>query len=219
MANRPHGDQVVQADGLARWLLRDLGRELRVARIAAGSRQVDVARRLGTSTSTVCRVEKGSIAALTLRRLERHAAAVGLKPFVKLFPAARRILDQPQLDLLADFRGRIHVSWSFATEVVMPIPSDLRAADCRFARPGCVCIGEAYTRISDFQAQSRAALAKKRDLGADRLYLVLRGTTTNRRALVAAGPIIGGSFPLRTREVMRALAAGNDPGADGIVIL
>ena len=219
MANRPHGDHVAQADGLARWLLRDIGRELRVARIAAGSRQVDVARRLGTSTSAVCRVEKGSIGALTLRRLERHAAAVGLRPFVKLFPAARRILDQPQLDLLADFRARLHASWSFTTEVVMPIPGDLRAADCRFAKPNCVCIGEAYTRISDFQAQSRAALAKKRDIGADRLYLIVRGTTTNRRALSAAEPIVTASFPLGTREVMRALAQGNDPGGDGIVVL
>ena len=219
MANRPHGDHVAQADGLARWLLRDIGRELRVARIAAGSRQVDVARRLGTSTSAVCRVEKGSIGALTLRRLERHAAAVGLRPFVKLFPAARRILDQPQLDLLADFRARLHASWSFTTEVVMPIPGDLRAADCRFAKPNCVCIGEAYTRISDFQAQSRAARAKKRDIGADRLYLIVRGTTTNRRALSAAEPIVTASFPLGTREVMRALAQGNDPGGDGIVVL
>lgn len=219
MANRPHGDRVAQADGLARWLLRDIGRELRVARIAAGSRQIDVARRLGTSKSAVCRVEKGSMQQLSLRRLERHAAAVGLKPFVRLYPAARRILDQPQLELLAGFRARLHPSWSFATEVVMPIPGDLRAADCRFAKPGHVCIGEAYTRISDFQAQSRAALAKKRDIGADRLYLIVRGTNTNRRALRAAGPIVAASFPLRTREVMQALAEGTDPGGDGIVIL
>ncbi len=174
---------------------------------------------LGISKSTVCRIEQGSIGALTFSRLQRHAAAVGLKPFVKLFPASRRILDQPQLDLLEEFRARLHASWSFETEVVMPIPGDLRAADCRFARLGCICIGEAYTRFSDFQAQSRAALAKKRDIGADRLYLIVRGTTTNRRALTAAGPLIKASFPLGTREVMRSLAKGNDPGSDGIVVL
>ena len=101
----------------------------------------------------------------------------------------------------------------------MPIPGDLRAADCRFAQPDCVCIGEAYTRISDAQAQWRSALIKKRDLGADRLYLIVRGTTTNRRALRAAGDIVHASFPLGTREVMRALAEGRDPGADGIVLL
>lgn len=219
MANRPHGDHVAQADGLARWLLRDIGRELRVARIAGGSRQVDVARRLGISKSTVCRIEQGSIGALTFWRLQRHAAAVGLKPFVKLFPASRRILDQPQLDLLTEFAARLHASWNFETEVVMPIQGDLRAADSRFAKPGCVCIGEAYTRLSDFQAQSRAALAKKRDIGADRLYLIVRGTTTNRRALAAAGPLVNASFPLGTREVLRSLAGGNDPGSDGIVVL
>lgn len=219
MANRPYGDDVREASRLVRWLLRDMGRELRVARIGIGLRQVDVARRLGTSSATICRVEKGSIRALTLGRLHRHAAAVGLKPYLRLYPAARRILDQPQLDLLADFRARLHASWTFSTEAVMPMPGDLRAADCRFAKPGCVCIGEAYTRLSDFQAQSRAALAKKRDLGAHRLYLIVRGTTTNRRALRAAGELVHASFPLATRAVLRALAEGNDPGGDGIVLL
>ncbi len=219
MANRPHGDDVREATRLARWLLRDLGRELRVARIAAGLRQLDVARRLGTSPASICRVEKGSIQALTLGRLQRHAAAVGLKPFLKLYPSARRVLDQPQLGLLADFRARLHASWSFATEVGVPIPGDLRAADCRFAIPGCVCIGEAYTRISDYQAQSRAALLKKRDLGAERLYLIVRGTTTNRDALGAAGDLVRASFPLGTRAVMQALGEGRDPGGDGIVLL
>lgn len=219
MANRPHGDDVREANRLASWLLRDLGRELRVARIAAGLRQLDVARRLGTSTASICRVEKGSIRALTLGRLQRHAAVVGLKPFLKLYPSARRVLDQPQLDLLADFRARLHTAWSFATEVGVPIPGDLRAADCRFATAGCVCIGEAYTRISDYQAQSRAALLKKRDLGAERLYLIVRGTTTNRHALRAAGALVRASFPLETRAVMQALGEGRDPGGDGIVLL
>ena len=219
MANRPHADHAREAKRLVPWLLRDLGRELRVARISSGMRQTDVARRLGISPATICRVEQGSLRALTLERLQRHAGAVGLKAFVKMYPAGRRILDQPQLDLLAAFRARIHVSWSFSTEVVMPIPGDLRAADCRFAKPGCVCIGEAYTRISDYQAQTRAALAKKRDLGATRLYLIVRGSTTNRRALAAAGDLVGASFPLGTRAALRALAAGRDPGADGIVLL
>ncbi|MEP7081609.1 MAG: helix-turn-helix transcriptional regulator [Chloroflexota bacterium] len=219
MANRPRTDAVREADRLTSWLLQDIGREVRVARIASGLRQVDVARRLGTSPASVCRVEKGSIRALTVRRLERHAAAVGLRPFVKLYPAARRILDQPQLDLLADFRARLHESWAFSTEVVMPIPGDLRAADCRFSKLDCVCIGEAYTRISDFQAQSRAAQLKKRDLGADRLYLIVRGTTSNRRALADAGKLVQASFPLGTRHVIRALARGLDPGDDGIVLL
>lgn len=219
MANRPRADAVREADRLTRWLLRDIGREVRLARIAAGLRQVDVARRLGSSPASICRLEKGAVRMLTVARLERHAAAVGLRPFVKLYPAARRILDQPQLDLIADLRARLHGSWALSTEVVMPIPGDLRAADCRFAKGGCVCIGEAYTRLSDFQAQSRAALLKKRDLGADRLYLIVRGTTTNRRALREAGELVRASFPLGTRDVMRALARGLDPGGDGVVIL
>ena len=65
-----------------------MGRELRLARRTAGMRQQDVARVIGTSKSRVCRVEHGQIATLSLEDLSRHAAAVGLKPYLKLFRSA-----------------------------------------------------------------------------------------------------------------------------------
>jgi hypothetical protein len=40
-----------EATRLAGWIRNDMGRELRLARIAGGMRQLDVARMLGTSKS------------------------------------------------------------------------------------------------------------------------------------------------------------------------
>lgn len=219
MANRPLGDPVASASLRTDWLLREVGRELRIARVSAGLRQRDVARRIRTSLPRVSRVENGRVRQVSIGYLQRHAAAVGLKPYIKLYPAVRRLLDEPQLSLLRAFRARLHPTWRFETEVPVPLEGDLRAADCRFTIPGCVCIGEAYTRLADAAAQSRAALIKKLDLQADRVVLIVKGSTTNRNALAAFGEAGRSSFPLHTRELMRALAEGRDPGADGIVVL
>lgn len=217
MANRDRAEY--ESSRLARWIRLDAGRELRLARRSAGLRQVDVARRLGTSASRVCRVENGNVPRLTLHALARHAAAVGLKPSVKLFPLGPRLMDRPQLELLARFRRRLHPSWSWETEVPVPTPGDLRSADCRITLPGCSVLVEAYTRLSDWQRQTSGAARKKRDLAADRLIILLAATHANRRAAAEAAAVSGGSFPLGTKEVLAALAQGRDPGADGIVFL
>jgi transcriptional regulator with XRE-family HTH domain len=210
---------VYEATRLARWILADVGRELRIARIGSGMRQRDVARLLHTSKSRICRVEHGRVASLNLPALARHAAAVGLKLYVKLFPLGRRLLDQPQLDLLARFRARLHPSWTWETEVPIPIPGDLRAGDCRIVIPDTAILVEAHTRLSDYQAQVRSARRKQADLGATRLLLLLAATHANRRAVREAGVVARDSFPLGTRASLTALAEGRDPGADGILFL
>jgi transcriptional regulator with XRE-family HTH domain len=93
-------------------LLRDLGRELRVARLAAGRSQAQVAARLGGSQGWVSLVERGRIPALALSDLARHAAAVGLTAWIRLFPDGRVVLDVPQLALLERFRARLHAAWA-----------------------------------------------------------------------------------------------------------
>lgn len=208
-----------EATRLANWLRTDLGRELRLARISGGQRQVDVARLLRTSGSRISRVEQGLVRTLNLHDLTRHAAAVGLKPYVKLFPLGRRLLDRPQLQLLDRFRARLHPSWTWETEVPVPIPGDLRAGDCCIAIPGCSILVEAYTRLSDYQAQVRSARRKQSDLGADRLVLLCAATHANRRALAEAGGVARASFPSGTKSTLRSLADGVDPGQDGLVLL
>jgi transcriptional regulator with XRE-family HTH domain len=217
MANRSRASY--EAARLARRQLDEVGRELRIARVAAGLRQADVAGRIGRSTSQVSRVENAQARTLDLVSLSAHAAAVGLKPYVRLYPLGTRLLDGPQIELLARLRRRLHPAWSWETEVPMPIPGDLRSGDCRIAITGCAVLVEAFTRLSDFQAQTAAAARKKRDLGADRLVVLLADTNANRRAAKEARVVADGSFPLGTRAVLVALAAGRDPGADAIAFL
>ena len=217
MANRT--SPLREAARLASWILRDIGRELRVARILAGFTQVQVARPLGKSKSYVSRVENGRIAGIKMADLTHHAATVGLKPWFKLFPAGRRVMDAPQLALLARFRARIATTWRIELEVPMRLAGDLRAADALISIAGCRCMVEIITRLADFQAQLRAAHAKERDLGADRLIFVLAGTTTNRRVLREAAGAVADAFPVDTRTALRLLGAGVDPGGDALVVL
>lgn len=217
MANRTR--RTYEATRLTRWILADVGRELRIARIGSGQRQADVAGIVGTSKARICRVEQAAVLTLSVADLARHAAAVGLKPYVKLYPLGRRLLDAPQIELLGRFRQRLHPTWKWETEVPVPIPGDLRSADCRISIPGCAIVVEAYTRLSDVQAQAAAAARKKRDLGADRLIVLCAATNANRRAVAEVAAVGDGSFPLRTKAALAALGAGVDPGADALVFI
>ena len=203
----------------ADWILREIGRELRVARIVAGMRQADVAAIIGTSVAHVSRVEHSLIKGIGIPALTRHAAAVGLKPYVKLYPAVSRPLDRAQLELFARFRTRISDAWHVVVEAPMPIAGDLRAADALISIRGLRCMVEIITRLADFQAQLRAARIKQRDLGADRLIFVVGGTTTNRHAIRDIGPAVTEAFPLQTRTALLRLLAGEDPGADAMIVL
>jgi transcriptional regulator with XRE-family HTH domain len=203
----------------AEWNLRDIGRELRLARIAAGRSQASVAAQLGCSQAWISAVERADAPALGVLGLARHAAAVGLRTWIRLFPDVRILLDAPQLGLLDRLHQRLHDSWGWELEVPMPDPRDLRAADCRITIPGCAIVVEAITRFADAQAQTRAAQRKRRDLGADRLILLLADTTANRRALREAGPAFLAAFPISARAALRALADGRDPGNDAIILI
>lgn len=208
-----------EAAQVGAWILRDFGRELRVARIVAGMTQRDTARRIGKSASYVSRVENGRIRGIKMTYLVRHAAAVGLKPWFRLFPAVRRPLDAPQLATLRRFRARLSGAWMVSVEVPVPIAGDLRAADAVISIPGCRCLVEVITRLADWQAQVRAARLKHRDMGADRLLLVIADTTTNRRQLRSLPETATAEFPIHTREALLALRTGVDPGGDAIVLV
>jgi hypothetical protein len=77
---------------------------------------------------------------------------------------------------------------------------------------------EAETVLDDLQALERDINLKKADADLDRFFLVVRGSRRN-RDIVRAAPALRRSFPASTRSVLAALAACQDPGADGIVLL
>jgi hypothetical protein len=151
--------------------------------------------------------------------LARVAAAVGLRPSVRFWPLASRMLDQPQLKLLKRLNSRLHRSVGIQNEVPIPIPGDLRAADELLTCSDGTVIVEAYTRFVDYQAQARSAQRRKRDLGADRLVLLIAGGHANRRALRDAGSVVRESFPVPGRTALRVLADGHLPDGDAIIVL
>jgi transcriptional regulator with XRE-family HTH domain len=181
--------------------------------------QKQVADLLRISKSEVSRREHGHVRTLNVVQLSRHAAVVGLNCAVNLYPAVRRPLDRPQLELIGRLRDRIRPAWGWTYEVPIPIAGDLRAGDAVIQSPACRCLVEAITRFVDYQAQVRAAHLKQRDLGVDRLMLLVSDTAGNRAAIRAAGPILRETFPVATRQALRLMAAGQDPGGDALIVL
>lgn len=179
-----------------------------------------VATVLGISQSDVSRRERGRAPRLTGQALARHAAAVGLKPSIKLWPVGGGVRDEAQARHVARFLSRIGIgAWKVVLEAPIPIAGDLRAVDILLVA-GPTRIGvEVITRLADLQAQLRAAQLKARHIGATRLVIVVAGTHANRDALRALRSTLGNSFELDARRVLTELAAGRDPGRDAIITL
>ena len=199
--------------------LLDIGDELRRARLNAGLRQRDVANAMRVSPSSVSRIERGLVGGVTVGRVSRQAAVVGLVVRVNLYPAGRPVRDVAQLRLLERLRARIHPSWRWRVEVGLALGGDLRAFDAMADRSGLRVAIEAITRLADIQAQVRSGLLKQRDSGVERLVLLVADTHANRRALREGIALLRGDLPLGTRAVLTSLGLGDDPGANGIVLL
>jgi hypothetical protein len=83
-----------------------------------------------------------------------------------------------------------------------------------------VTIGvEAEVRPWDLQAIERAISLKVRDSGVDRAILLVASSAANREIVRRFIGPLRQTFPLDTRTTLASLAAGSDPGANGLVIL
>jgi hypothetical protein len=100
----------------------------------------------------------------------------------------------------------------------MPIAGDLRGADGVIGGDVGSMIVEAETRLTDLQAVARRALLKKRDLGADRLILLIADTPNN-RIVLELHPELRERFAIATRRCLTSLGRGEDPGGDCLVVL
>jgi transcriptional regulator with XRE-family HTH domain len=217
MANRVR--HVHEASISGRRLQAELGSDLREARLARGLRQIDVARATDVSDARISRVERGRLQGLAVAELARHGAALGLRLHARFYPAAGGLRDAAQLDLLRRFRARIGDRWTWHLEAPLPIPGDQRAFDALLTRGTTTIAVEAITRLRDAQAQLRGAAQKQRDGQATRLVMLIGASHANRAALATAADVLATTFPLATRTTLAALAAGADPGANGIVLL
>lgn len=148
-----------------------------------------------------------------------HAASVGLKLSVSLWPVGGGVRDAAQARYISAFVARVGRAWRVVLEAPIPIAGDLRAVDVLLARGGVRVAVEVITRLADLQAQVRAAQLKARDIGATRLVLVVAGTHANRQALAAVRASLVEAFDLDTGRVMADLAGGADPARDAIIVL
>lgn len=196
-----------------------IGEQFRAARLIRGLTLREVAAAIGSSASEISRRELGRSRRLTGEKLAVHAAAIGLKLSVSLWPVGGGVRDAAQARYIAAFVARVGRAWRVALEAPIPIAGDLRAVDILLTRGRVQVAVEVITRLVDLQAQVRAAQLKARDLGATRLILVVAGTHANRRALEEVRASLVEAFDLDTRRVMADLARGADPGRDAIIVL
>ena len=174
---------------------------------------------VGLDHATFARIERNEIDGVSVRNLALACAAVGLVLSARAYPASDPVRDAPQLRLLARFHARLPDAVPWQTEAPLPIPGDLRALD-GFTRLRERSIGvEAETRLTDVQAVARKVQLKKRDARLDLIILLVSDTQANREVLALHRESLRAAFPLDTRAVMAALAAGDPPPADGIVVL
>jgi len=184
-----------------------------------GASQAAVALAVDASASEISRRELGSAPNVSVLALAEHAAALGLKLAINLYPVGGGIRDEAQLRYIHRFLERVSDVFQHEIEAVIPLPGDLRAVDVLLRAPGCVVAVEVITRFSDSQAEVRAARMKARDIGATRLIIVLAATHANRRALEAARPALAGAFDMDSRRVLGALGAGQAPDRDAIIFI
>jgi transcriptional regulator with XRE-family HTH domain len=199
-------------------LRRRLAAEVREMRLRAGLSQADLARAAGVSRPWLQRFERGKVSRVDLDRITVVFAILGHKLVAKPYPTGEPLRDVAHVRLLGRFNARVSPHWRRAFEVPMPIPGDLRAWDERLQ--GQVAIGvEAETNPSDLQAIERAIALKVRDSHVDRAILLVASTRANRELVRLNIGRLRHTFPLDTRATLAALAAGRDPGENGLVIL
>jgi transcriptional regulator with XRE-family HTH domain len=196
----------------------EIAADLRAQRRALGLTQREVARALGKSKSHIGRVERQQVARLAAVDLVRHAAVLGLRASIKLFPIGGAIRDAAQVRYITRFVERVGRPWRIRLDVPIPLAGDLRAVDV-LMEGSCRIAVEVVTRLSDLQAMLRAAQLKQRDIAADRLIIVVAATHANRRVLAETRSALIATFDLDTQRTIAKLAAGADPGHDAIILL
>ena len=100
----------------------------------------------------------------------------------------------------------------------MPITGDARSADALLTGETFRAIVEAETRLADVHATERRLAAKARDLGVDRVILLVLDSRHN-RDVIAMTPELSRRFPVGTRDGLWALRRGRDPGGDCLIRL
>lgn len=213
-----HESAVQRGARRARDLLRRVGDELRLGRVAAGLSTRSLGRMVGISHTQVIRIERGLAPHVDIDVVSRMASVLGYSLTLGIYPIATPVRDAGHLALLARLRERVHPAVRWRSEVPMPIPGDLRSADATLDGDQLDAMIEAETRLADVQGLERRVANKARDLGVRRVILLVLDSSHNRE-VVRSTPWLVERFPIGTRAALAALGNGRDPGGDCLVFL
>jgi len=200
-------------------LRRQLGRDLRDARVDRNLALRDISNAIGLSAPYLSRIERGVVPGVPIETIGRVAAAVGLDLSLKLYPAGPPIRDAAHVALLARLRGRLHRSLRMRTEIPLPIRGDKRAWDAVIEGPEWWIPVEAETKPRDHQALDRRIALKQRDAEAAVVILLLLDSRHNRAFVRLNEPALAERYPAQGRRVLELLEAGIHPGASALVFL
>jgi len=204
----------------ARRLARQIGSELREARLSAGLSLATVARAAGMSAAQLGRIERAELEAPDLAQICCAARALGNVASVKLFPVGSPVHDAAHLALLQRFEGRLGHPLRLLREVPLPIEGDRRAWDGMVLGAETSMFTEAETHIHDAQAlERRIGLKLRDDPRSSTVLLVASRTRHNRQVIDEHRESLRGLFPLEGGAILRAIAAGRLPSAGGILLL
>ena len=195
-----------------------LGRTIRVLRLRAGYRQVDVAVRAGISRSSVSAIERGEVVAISVASIEAVCRAVGATldvavrwhgtEFDRLLNAGHSAMHEAVAVQLVD------LGWEVLPEVTFSIYGERGAIDivAWHAPSATLLVIELKTELVDVQAlvgsvdrYRRLAPAATRDRGwvpaAVAAWVIVADTATNRRRLAAHRTMLRAAFPVDGRMV------------------
>ncbi len=200
-------------------LIARAGREIRQARMDRGLSLQVVGDAAVLSVSHLSRIERGLVPRISVRDLARLHSVVGLELSLKSYPAGQPIRDMAHLELLGDFRGRLHASLRWAIEAPLPIPGDRRSWDALVRGDGWRYGVEAETAPRDSQALVRRLQLKQRDGEVNGVILLVRRTVQTRRFVSEAGDLLRSVFPIDGVRAQELLRAGVDPGGSAMIVL
>jgi transcriptional regulator with XRE-family HTH domain len=164
-------------------MVRDLGRELRRARVEHSLSQESVGQAAGLSDTEVGQIERGLIRTVSVVQLSRLLGVVGLELSARAHPAGSPIRDGPQLLLLGRLRAEISAQIAWDAEVPVGTPGDLRTWDAVLRVAGERIGVEAETRLVDLQSVQRRIALKCRDSTIAKATTLADALVVSRRAV------------------------------------
>ena len=201
-------------------LAREFGREIRSARHTLAISQRDLARRAGVATSTIIRIEDGDVG-VQLDTAVAVGTAVGVDVVLRAYPGPTpRLRDSGQLTIAQQLMAIAHPQLRGQLEV--PAGEFGRSADLLFLGPDEILHIEIERLAVDYQAQYRAALAKRDHLASlharpVRLILAFEDSPRNRAALRPHLDLIQSQLPAGSRQILASLRSGRPLGTDGLL--